>query len=418
MRISRVLFRAAQVVWLFVLLSTSLLLVIAIPSRFAQLSRLGARLDFASGRLGPTEAGLLSQLGLSLPLYAGYITFLEALTAIGGVVVGAIIFWRKRDDWLAILVSISLITLGAFPSALITSVLTYLPFLASLTLILQFVAVGPTNLIFYLFPDGRFVPSWTRFAAALWLLHSVSWLFVPALRPSTLFALQTAPPWQILFILAALVIGVYSQIYRYRRHSTSSQRQQTKWIVFGFVLTLSLTVIFGTAAAFFSLGEPTTSTVVFLLVTVAVFQLALLIPPVAVMLSMFKYHLWDVDILIRRTATYALVTGALLVIFFASVIILQQLFASLTGARQNELVTVLSTLAIAALFVPLRNRVQGIIDRRFYRRKYDAQQVLARFAETVRDETDIEKLTGNLVEVVDETMQPRTVSLWLRGQNR
>jgi hypothetical protein len=93
---------------------------------------------------------------------------------------------------------------------------------------------------------------------------------------------------------------------------------------------------------------------------------------------------------------------------------LQQLFSALTGAGQSELVTVLSTLAIAALFVPVRNRVQGLIDRRFNRRKYDAQKVLQGFATTVRDETNLDQLTGQLVNVVNETVQPRSVSVMLK----
>src|SRR5581483_4269991 len=122
----------------------------------------------------------------------------------------------------------------------------------------------------------------------------------------------------------------------------------------------------------------------------------------------------DIDFLIRRTLTYSIVTALLLMVYFASVILLQQAVATVTGSQQNELVTVLSTLAIAALFVPLRNRIQNAIDRRFNRQRYDAQKVLNQFATTVRDETDLEKLTGSLIDVVNETMQPRSVSLWLK----
>jgi hypothetical protein len=132
--------------------------------------------------------------------------------------------------------------------------------------------------------------------------------------------------------------------------------------------------------------------------------------PVSVAIAMVRYRLWDIDILIRRTATYALVSSLLIAVFFGSIIVLQQLFATVTGARQNELVTVLSTLAIAALFVPLRNRIQQEIDQRFNRKKYDAQQVLQKFSQTVRDETDLETLTARLMH---ETMQPRSVSVWL-----
>jgi hypothetical protein len=147
-----------------------------------------------------------------------------------------------------------------------------------------------------------------------------------------------------------------------------------------------------------------------------VWSLVIIALPISIGIAILRYRLWDIDFILRRTVTYALVTGTLLIIFFSSVIVLQQILASTTGAEQDEIVTVLSTLAIAALFVPLRNRIQGSIDRRFNRNKYNAQQVLTAFAETVRDVTDLEKLTGELVNVVQETMQPKCLSVWLRTQ--
>jgi hypothetical protein len=272
------------------------------------------------------------------------------------------------------------------------------------------------GIFFLIFPDGHFVPRWTRWLAAAWIIYTVSFLFIPEIAPPTGLASLGSPLRTASLALSGCYLFgcVAAQVYRYRTTSSASERRQTKWAVFGFALF----VLFGFLGALvvilplvLSPGSPNPLSV---LVGVTLLLVSLTMPPLFIGIAILHSRLWDIDILIRRTVTYTILTALLVAVFVTSIIFLQQVFAALTGTAQNELVTVLSTLAIAALFVPLRNRVQGWIDRRFYRKKYDAQQVLQEFSETGRDETDLERLTGRLIAVVNETMQPRSVSIWLK----
>jgi hypothetical protein len=218
----------------------------------------------------------------------------------------------------------------------------------------------------------------------------------------------------IVTIIGFIGTMVVAQVYRYRKVSSPIQRQQTKWVVFGTsVALLGYTVVdltYGLLAPHFPPNLLSR-----LIVITALNCFALLIP-LSFGFAILRSRLWDIDIIIHRTIVYGALTGTLALIYVSLVIGVQSLVHRLTGqVLDSPLVIVGSTLLIAALFQPLRHRIQYTIDRRFYRRKYDAVRTLEAFSADLRNEVDLNILTERLIAVVQETMQPTHISLWLRS---
>jgi hypothetical protein len=208
------------------------------------------------------------------------------------------------------------------------------------------------------------------------------------------FALQT------MMFLAGLG-AVISLFVRFRR-SRGDERQQIKWFASAAALTLVWIIVFGQVTR----GLPE---------AIVALSSLLVIPsiPIATGIAILRYRLYDIDRIINRTLVYGSLTVTLVALYFGGIVVLQRVFVTLTG-QQSTLAVVASTLLIAALFTPLRRRIQSFIDRRFYRRKYDARKTLEAFSAKLRDETDLDAVRDDLVGVVRETMQPAHVSLWLR----
>jgi hypothetical protein len=196
------------------------------------------------------------------------------------------------------------------------------------------------------------------------------------------------------------IVGPISVILRYRWASII-ERQQIKWFALAGVFVSFWIIIM----VLFSESLPEIVGIVFESIVLASL-------PLAIAIAMLRYHLWDIDLIIRKTLQYAILTGLLVLLYFGSVVLLQTMFESFTGG-QSPIVIVISTLVIAALFNPLRSRLQDFIDRRFYRKKYDAEQALARFSEMARDEVDLDLLTAALLDLVESTMQPKNKNVWL-----
>ncbi|MGI8586137.1 MAG: hypothetical protein ACR2M0_00395 [Chloroflexia bacterium] len=281
---------------------------------------------------------------------------------------------------------------------------------------------------FQLFPTGHLPsPRWrviAWLAGAILVLGSLAKAFSPgnvfvanSPIPNPLGIESAGPLLQWLNDILKLIgipfgaLCAASIVLRFRR-ARGEERQQLKWFAFGIGLVVLFFVV-----TLSSLLTPSVKSNVPESVADIIFGLVISLPAIAIGIAILKYRLYDIDLIINRTLVYGILTGMLLLTYFGGVVFLQAVLRPLTG-QSNDLAIVASTLAIAALFSPLRRRIQAIIDRRFYRRKYDAAKTLASFSQTVRDEVDLAALADSLVAVVEETMEPSRISLWLRPTER
>jgi hypothetical protein len=394
----------ARVAWVVVALLYVGVFITGIPSEFARLHT--PCTDTVSCSLIPHFTGQKAQelkvLGLSAEFFAAYFVAIEAAFTVVSVAIGALIFWRRPEDPMALFVSLMLLTLGgALPIPLFTLDLSFV--WTALARVMSFVGAASAILFFYIFPDGHFVPRWSRW---LWLA-SIGVVAPSLLVPYSFLSMLQYPSLNA--VLSASIVGalVIAQGYRYKRVSNAAQRQQTKWVVFGTVAAL------GGYGAFTALDVLLQSTLLASLLSNTAFFVLMLLIPISIAVAVLRYRLYDIDVVINRTLVYGALTATLVGVYVGSIVVLQGLLRALTG-QESQLAIVASTLAVAALFNLLRRRIQSFIDRRFYRKKYDAAKTLEAFSAKLRDETDLDALSDDLVGVVRETMQPAHVSLWLR----
>lgn len=226
------------------------------------------------------------------------------------------------------------------------------------------------------------------------------------------------PDWFYLLMTGVILVAlIFSQIYRYRRISTPVQRQQTKWIVSGITAVVGFYIgLYVISLLFPSLhNQNSLGVAMSTLVLSILYPVIFLLIPLSIGFSILRYRLYDIDLLINRTLVYGTLTVSLALVYVGLVFGLQAFVHLFAGqVSQSPIVIVASTLAIAALFQPLRRRIQATIDRRFFRRKYDATRTLKEFSGILRNEVDLTQLREQLVAVIEETMQPTHVSLWLR----
>jgi len=375
---------------------------------------------------------LLIFLGWSTPLPKGWVSWqgqiISTVGFMGAPVLGGLVASRRPDNlygwlWLGLGLSAALLQLAeSYAAYALAAAPGSLPAPRTVAQVLGMawgMGISILPFLLLLFPTGR-LPSrrWRLVAWAVLVAGAVLLmigLFLPGKSGIGPFenplgagglvgeAIVFIASAMVFVIFGAIILSALSLVFRYRR-AGGVERQQLKWFAFAAVLLGASFVVGG------FLGRDLPG------VWDALFETATFVPLyVAVGVAMLRYRLYDIDIVINRTLVYGSLTVVLVAAYVGGVVGLQSVFRALTG-QESTLAIVASTLAIAALFNPLRQRVKGFVDRRFYRRKYDAAKTLETFGSRLRDETDLDALSNDLVRVASATMQPEHVSLWLRPE--
>ena len=398
------LFRLARVGWAALAILTLVIFAAGLRARHDALLVVCPDQACAHFQLSSASVAALHELGLTLNAYAVYLSVVVGFGVVAYVALAGVLVWRQHGNWVAITFASSLV--ASLPSLYfsVTEALTRAA--PAWQTPIDVTRAGGVWLLFTaccVFPNGRFAPAWTRLLVPVSLI-----VMLPAalVAPLPVFARVAA---------VLLMAGVALQAYRYRRLFTASERRQGKWVILGTgLLALFLVALNFTPVLVPATRTPGLTEVLYLLAGATLTVLVSLIFVASAAIAILKHHLFDIDVIVNRALVYTTLTTLLAVIYGASVVLFQGVFLTATG-QESDLAIIVSTLTTAAVFQPLRHRLRRFIYRRFYRRRYDASQALAHFAAAARDEVNLDRLAGRLIDVTQETVQPAHVSLWLRA---
>ncbi|HEV2235171.1 MAG TPA: hypothetical protein VGR57_00790 [Ktedonobacterales bacterium] len=400
----------ARAGWVVITVVSLGLVVVGMPLAYQQIITAQSGPQCADTRFSPAQFAYMHAAGVSPASIAVIVIAVQCYEILVGVGLGALLFWRRSESRIALLAATWLVLSStvANDQHWLGAVCALRPIWPAAGLIFELLGVvgsllGPV--FWFTFPSGRWVPRWSPWL----LLLDAPILLADALRPAPAVAFFARYAWvgnTAGGLLYATLLA--AQVYRYRRISTPAERLQTRWVVLGGGIGLAGTAALIGGGAFGAYSPTAPWWPLFFRNVSWVIPLFSSLIPISIAIALLRSHLFDVDTLINRVLVYGSLTGVLGLLYLGGVVLLQRL----TGQTQPLLV-VLTTLAIAALVQPLRRALQRGIDRRFYRRKYDAARTLAAFSATLRDEVDLGQLRADLLAVVQETMQPRSLSLWL-----
>jgi signal transduction histidine kinase len=396
----------ARATWLAVAAATLILFVAGIPAEFGQLQVECPVAFCPSGQLPPEGMHALADLGLSLDFFATYGVALDIAFAAVYVVVAALIFWRKSTDRFALFVAFALLTFGTatFPEASYALAAMHPAWWPSVA-VLNFLGLASFGVFLFLFPNGRFVPRWTRWVALAWIAWQLpkywfrNW-------PDT----NTWTIWINLAIWSsALGAVVFAQIFRYRRVSNAVQRQQTRWVVLGIAVALVAFLGIGLTLSIVAPAPTSARALATLMVGIAITYLAVLLIPLSIGIAMLRYRLFDVDVLINRTLVY----GALTICVAGLYVLIVGSLSALFQASANLLISLAATGVVAVLFQPLRDRLQHGVNHMMYGERDDPYSVLTRLGQRMEMTLAPDAVLPNLVETIAQALKLPYVALAL-----
>ncbi|HEX6798485.1 MAG TPA: GAF domain-containing sensor histidine kinase [Ktedonobacterales bacterium] len=399
---------AARTTWLIVAAISLGLVFASIPAQIAFAQTVCTTVECGTSQLGPAGARALHAAGLSLGFYAAYVVTLDVVFASVFALVGALLFWRRSDDRMALLASIALVTFGAsaFTGALDPLSLEHpgwrLPVAA-----VNYLGSATFILFLYVFPDARFVPRPMRWVAlAVMVQQALHYFF-----PFSAFDVRAWPvALQLIVPIAILGTILSAQGYRYRRVSSMAQREQTKWVVLGIISGLGGYLVVLTALNIAVRATAAPAAMILTLVGTTVAYACILLIPVSIAIAVLRSHLFDVDVLIERTLVYGALTASVILLYVAIVGALSVAFQ----VRANALISLAATGVIAVAFQPLRERLQRAVNRLIYGQRDEPYAVISRLGRRLEATLAPDAVLAVLVETVAQALKLPYVALVLR----
>jgi signal transduction histidine kinase len=387
---------ATSLLWSLTAVVLASLLLIAIPLRFAELSAVCLEPPCESASLSAQGHAVLQQIGLAAATYAAYLVAVEILVALVFLAVSALIMRGQSENRFAVFAAFMLLLFGV--GVVTNEVLnTLAPGSAAVQSALQLLNVLGFLSFFiacYLFPDGRFYPRWAKFMAAAWIVFEIPWVFPDLISLPMGLSIPLS--------LGLIASGILAQVYRYRRHSTPVQRQQTKWVLFGLFIAIAGFVAYGLLPILVpALLEPGHAELLFYGFGRPLAAVTLSMLPVTLAIAMWRYRLWDIDLILSRTFVYAALTGLTIGIYALVAGSLGALFQ----ARGSWLVSLIAAGGVAVLFQPLRLWIQRGINRILFGDRDDPVVVLTRLARMLEATALPGDVLNNIVETIAQALR-------------